>query len=49
MYLYIDVGNTRIKWQYRDDKSLLNAGSLMVENFTEIDFSHLTEVKKVLI
>ena len=28
MYLYIDVGNTRIKWQYRDDKSLLNAGSL---------------------
>jgi len=34
MYLYIDVGNTRIKWQHRDDKEILDAGNIMVENFT---------------
>ena len=49
MYLYIDVGNTRIKWQHRDDKEILDVGNIMVENFTDIDFSHLEEVKRVVV
>ena len=49
MYLLIDIGNTRIKWQHRDDESILNSSSMMVENFMDIDFSDLQLVKKVLI
>jgi pantothenate kinase type III len=49
MYLLIDIGNTRIKWQYRDDETILNSDSMMVEDFMGINFSDLQSVKKVLI
>jgi pantothenate kinase type III len=49
MYLLIDIGNTRIKWQHRDDQAILNSGNTMVEDFMEINFSDLQSVKKVLI
>ena len=49
MYLLIDIGNTRIKWQHRDNEIVLNAGSMMVEDFMGINFSDLQSVKKVLI
>ena len=49
MYLLIDIGNTRIKWQHRDDETILNSGSMMVEDFMDIDFSDFQLVKKVLI
>ena len=49
MYLLVDIGNTRIKWQYRDDKTILNSGGMMVEDFMDIDLSYLQSVKKVLI
>ena len=49
MYLLIDIGNTRIKWQHRDDETILNSGSIMAEDFMGIDLSDLKLVKKVLI
>ena len=49
MYLLIDIGNTRIKWQYRNDEVILNSGSSMVEDFMDINFSGLQSVKQVLI
>ena len=49
MYLLIDIGNTRIKWQHRDDEAILNSGSMMVEDFMGIDLSELQSVMKVLI
>ena len=49
MYLLIDIGNTRIKWQHRDDETIINSGSMMVEDFMGIDLSNLQSVKKVLI
>jgi type III pantothenate kinase len=49
VYLLIDIGNTRIKWQQRDVDSILVSGAILVENFMDIDFLHLTDVKKILI
>ena len=49
MYLLIDIGNTRIKWQHRDNENILDSSSIMVEDFMDIDFSDLQPVKKVLI
>lgn len=49
MYLLIDIGNTRIKWQYRDEVGVLESGAVVVEDFMELDFSPLTTVKKILI
>jgi type III pantothenate kinase len=49
MYLLIDIGNTRIKWQHRNYETILNSGSMMVEDFMDIDLSDLQSVKKVLI
>ncbi|MDG2252874.1 MAG: type III pantothenate kinase [Methylophilaceae bacterium] len=49
MYLLIDIGNTRIKWQHRDNENILDSYSMMVEDFMDIDFSDLQSVKKVLI
>ena len=37
MYLLIDIGNTRIKWQYRDEKNVISSNSVLVENFMDID------------
>ena len=39
MYLLIDIGNTRIKWQHRDEKNIILSGSILVENLMDIDFS----------
>ena len=37
MNLLIDIGNTRIKWQQRDDKDILLTDSILVEEFMDID------------
>ena len=39
MYLLIDIGNTRIKWQQRDDKDIVLTDSILVEDFMDINFS----------
>ena len=49
MYLLIDIGNTRIKWQHRGNENILDSSSMMVEDFMDIDFSDLQSVKKVFI
>ena len=49
MYLLIDIGNTRIKWQHRDAKNTLLTGDILVENFMDIDFSQIESLKKILV
>ena len=49
MYLLIDIGNTRIKWQHRDQKNILLTGDILVENFMDIDFSQIESLKKILV
>ena len=46
MYLLIDIGNTRIKWQQRDDKDIVLTDSILVEDFMDIDFSVIKSVEK---
>ena len=47
MYLLIDIGNTRIKWQQRDDKDILLTDSILVEEFMDIDFSSIKSIDKI--
>ena len=49
MYLLIDIGNTRIKWQYRDEKIVISSNSVLVENFMDIDLSEIKSLKKVIV
>ncbi|MGE4596890.1 MAG: type III pantothenate kinase [Methylophilaceae bacterium] len=49
MYLLIDIGNTRIKWQHRDGKSILLSDAIHVEDFMDIDFTQIKLVEKILI
>ena len=49
MYLLIDIGNTRIKWQQRDDKDIVLTDSILVEDFIDIDFSVIKSVEKIMI
>ena len=49
MYLLIDIGNTRIKWQHRDEKNIILSGSILVENFMDIDFSTIKSIDKIII
>ncbi|MBT6818254.1 MAG: type III pantothenate kinase [Nitrosomonadales bacterium] len=49
MYLLIDIGNTRIKWQYRDEKNIFLSNAILIENFMDIDLSEIKSVKKVLV
>ena len=49
MYLLIDIGNTRIKWQQRDDKDSLLTDSILVEEFMDVDFSTIKSIKKIII
>ena len=49
MYLLIDIGNTRIKWQQRDDKHIELTDSIIVEEFMDIDLSPIKSVKKIII
>jgi pantothenate kinase type III len=49
MYLLIDIGNTRIKWQQRDDKDILLTDSILVEEFMDVDFSTIKSIKKIII
>ena len=48
MYLLIDIGNTRIKWQQRDDKDILLTDSILVEEFMDIDFSSIKSIDKII-
>ena len=49
MYLLIDIGNTRIKWQYRDAKIVISSNSVLVENFMDIDLTEIKSLKKVIV
>ena len=49
MYLLIDIGNTRIKWQYRDEKIVISSNSVLVENFMDIDLTEIKSLKKVIV
>ena len=49
MYLLIDIGNTRIKWQQRDEKNIISSGSVLVENFMDIDLTEIKLLKKVIV
>ena len=49
MYLLIDIGNTRIKWQYRDEKNVISSNSVLVENFMDIDLTEIKSLKKVIV
>ena len=49
MFLLIDIGNTRIKWQYRDEKNVISSNSVLVENFIDIDLTEIKSLKKVIV
>ena len=49
MYLLIDIGNTRIKWQQRNDKDILLTDSILVEEFMDIDFSSIKSIDKIIV
>jgi type III pantothenate kinase len=49
MYLLIDIGNTRIKWQYRDEKNVISSNSVLVENFMDLDLTEIKSLKKVIV
>ena len=49
MYLLIDIGNTRIKWQYCNENKILLTGDMLVEDFMDIDFSDIQSVEKILV
>ena len=49
MYLLIDIGNTRIKWQQRDDKHIELTDSILVEEFMDIDLSPIKSIEKIII
>ncbi|MFL2981268.1 MAG: type III pantothenate kinase [Methylophilaceae bacterium] len=48
MYLLIDIGNTRIKWQHRDDKNIIASNSILVEEFMDLDFSSIKSIEKII-
>ena len=49
MYLLIDIGNTRVKWQQRDEKNIISSDSVLVENFMDIDLTEIKSLKKVIV
>lgn len=49
MYLLIDIGNTRIKWQHRDDKNIIASNSISVEEFMDLDFSSIDSIEKIIV
>ena len=49
MYLLIDIGNTRIKWQQRDVNNILLTDSILVEEFMDIYFSSIKSVDKIIV
>ncbi len=49
MYLLIDIGNTSIKWQQRDDKDILLTDSILVEEFMDINFSSIKSIDKIIV
>ena len=49
MFLLMDIGNTRIKWQYRDEKNVISSNSVLVENFIDIDLTEIKSLKKVIV
>tara|TARA_B100000482_G_C12611995_1_gene299442 strand:+ start:3707 stop:4426 length:720 start_codon:yes stop_codon:yes gene_type:complete len=48
MYLLIDIGNTRIKWQHRDDKNIIASNYILVEEFMDLDFSSIKSIEKII-
>ena len=49
MYLLIDIGNTRIKWQHRDEKNIIASNSISVEEFMDLDFSSIDSIEKIIV
>ncbi len=49
MYLLIDIGNTRIKWQHRDQKNIISSNAVLVEDFMDIDLTEIKSLKKVIV
>ena len=49
MYLLIDIGNTRIKWQHRDEKNIISSNAVLVEDFMDIDLTEIESLKKVIV
>ena len=49
MYLLIDIGNTRVKWQQRDEINIISSDSVLVENFMDIDLKEIKTLKKVIV
>ena len=49
MYLLIDIGNTRIKWQHRDQKNIISSNAVLVEDFMDIDLTKIKSLKKVMV
>lgn len=49
MYLLIDIGNTRIKWQHRDEKNIIASNSILVEEFMDLDFSSIKSIEKIIV
>ena len=49
MYLLIDIGNTRIKWQHRDEKNIIASNSIIVEEFMDLDFSSIKSIEKIIV
>ena len=49
MYLLIDIGNTRIKWQQCNENDIELTDSIPVEEFMDIDLSTIKSVEKIII
>jgi len=49
MFLLIDIGNTKIKWMLRDDKSIYKQDIFFTEDIDQDHFEFDEKIKKILI
>ena len=49
MFLLIDIGNTKIKWMLRDDKSIYKQDTFFTEDIDQDHFEFDEKIKKILI
>ena len=49
MFLLIDIGNTKIKWMLRDDKSIYKQDTFFTEDIDQDYFEFDEKIKKILI
>jgi len=49
MFLLIDIGNTKIKWILRDDKSIYKQDTFFTEDIDQDHFEFDEKIKKILI